>query len=112
MVPVGQGPLRPWPTTFVAHNRLRHDYLRTMSQLAAITSSGGAHPALIRLAAAVTPDRARIVGEASNFDAVDQMVAALKKDDCFKEVKKSKLRKKVGGKGVEFQLSMQLRCSR
>ena len=59
MVPVGQGALPPWPTTFVAHNRLRRDYLRTMSQLAAIASSGGgAYPALNRLAAAVTPDRA------------------------------------------------------
>ncbi len=30
--PVGQGVQSPWPATFGAHNRLRHAYLRTMSQ--------------------------------------------------------------------------------
>ena len=57
--PVGQGASPPWPTTFVAHDRLRRGYLRTISQLAAITGSEGwVRPALIGSLAAVAPGRA------------------------------------------------------
>ncbi|MCK6544931.1 pilus assembly protein PilM [Myxococcota bacterium] len=59
----------------------------------------------------VTPDRLRISGDAASFDAVDQIVAEYSKDECLTEIKKSKLHKKSDGKGVEFQLSIKLRCS-
>ncbi len=55
--PVGQGALSPWPTAFVAHNRLRRDYLRTTSQLVAKTSSGVDASGSDRLAAALAPGR-------------------------------------------------------
>jgi general secretion pathway protein L len=60
----------------------------------------------------VTPERARITGETSSFDAVDQIVAEYSKDPCYgSDIKKAKLRKKSDGKGVEFQLSIKLGCS-
>lgn len=59
----------------------------------------------------ITPDRARISGETSSFDAVDSIVTEYGKDECFTDIKKSKLRKKTDGKGVEFQISIKLRCS-
>jgi general secretion pathway protein L len=59
----------------------------------------------------ITPDRARISGETSSFDAVDQLVAEYSKDACLQDIKKGKLRKKADGKGVEFQLSIKLVCS-
>lgn len=52
------------------------------------------------------PDRLRISGDAASFDAVDQIVAEISKDECLTEIKKSKLHKKSDGKGVEFQLSI------
>jgi type IV pilus assembly protein PilM len=59
----------------------------------------------------ITPDRVRISGETSSFDAVDSIVTEYGKDDCLTDIKKSKLKKKTDGKGVEFQLSIKLRCS-
>jgi general secretion pathway protein L len=59
----------------------------------------------------ITNERARVAGEASSFDAVDQIVSEYSKDTCYQEIKKSKLRKKNDGKGVEFQLSIRLGCS-
>ncbi len=58
----------------------------------------------------ITPDRARLSGETQSFDAVDQLVSAYAADKCFTEIKKSGLRKKSDGDGVEFQLSIQLGC--
>jgi hypothetical protein len=59
----------------------------------------------------ISTERARVAGEASSFDAVDQIVAEYSKDACYQDIKKSKLRKKADGKGVEFQLSIRLGCS-
>lgn len=59
----------------------------------------------------ITPERARVSGEAPSFDAVDQLVAAYGANTCFFEINKGKLRKKSSGQGVEFQLAMRLRCS-
>lgn len=59
----------------------------------------------------INNERARVSGESASFDAVDQIVAEYAKDPCYAEIKKSRLRKKSDGKGVEFQLSMNLRCS-
>jgi general secretion pathway protein L len=59
----------------------------------------------------ITNERARVAGEAASFDAVDQIVGEYSKDACYQDIKKSKLRKKSDGKGVEFQLSIKLGCS-
>lgn len=58
------------------------------------------------------PDRARIQGETTSFDAVDQIVAAFDADPCIENIRKGKMDKKSDGKKVEFALSMDLRCSR
>ncbi len=60
----------------------------------------------------ITPERARVSGETTGFDAVDRMVSAFGEDKCYTEVKKGQLRKKSDGKGVEFQLSIRLGCSK
>lgn len=60
----------------------------------------------------VTPDRVRIAGETTSFDAVDQLVSAYAAHKCFNDIKKGKLSKKSGSEGgVEFQLSIRLGCS-
>ncbi|MBI2378602.1 MAG: pilus assembly protein PilM [Deltaproteobacteria bacterium] len=59
----------------------------------------------------ISPDRARVVGNTTTFDAVDQIVAEYEKDACYKEIKKGNLRKTPAGDRVEFQLTMQLECS-
>lgn len=60
----------------------------------------------------ITPDRARLAGKTANFDAVDQLVGAYSANDCYREIKKGRLRQTSDGKGVEFQLSIRLECSR
>lgn len=60
----------------------------------------------------ITPDRARLAGETVNFDAVDQLVSAYSANDCYRDIKKGRLRQTSDGKGVEFQLSIRLECSR
>lgn len=59
----------------------------------------------------ITPDRVRISGETVSFDAVDSIVSEYAKDACLQDIKKSKLRKKTDGKGVEFQISIKVVCS-
>ena len=60
----------------------------------------------------IRPDRARVVGVAANFDAVDQIVSAYDAEKCIDNIKKGNLRKQSDGQGVEFPLAMDLRCSR
>ncbi len=59
----------------------------------------------------VSPDRAKITGEAATYEAVDQIVAEYSKDPCYTEIKKGKLQKLPSGNRIEFQLSMNLGCS-
>lgn len=59
----------------------------------------------------IRPNQARLVGETTSFDAVDKLVAALNADPCITDIKKGNLLKKSDGKGVEFQLKMDLECS-
>ncbi len=59
----------------------------------------------------VTPDRVRISGETVSFDAVDKLVSAYSANSCYSDIKKGKLSKKGDGAGVDFQLSIKLRCS-
>lgn len=59
----------------------------------------------------ITPDRARVSGETSTFDAVDSMVSEYAKDSCYTNLKKGKLRKRPEGDRVEFQLAMDMGCS-
>lgn len=59
----------------------------------------------------ITPDRVRISGETTSFDAVDQIVSAYAANACYSDIKKGKLSKKGDGAGVEFQLSIKLRCT-
>lgn len=59
----------------------------------------------------IREERASIRGDAKDFDAVEQVVANLKKMECITEAKKGNLRTSVDGKGVEFQLTLRLGCS-
>ncbi|MEQ8983101.1 MAG: pilus assembly protein PilM, partial [Deltaproteobacteria bacterium] len=59
----------------------------------------------------VTPDRVRISGATVSFDAVDKLVSAYSANSCYSDIKKGKLSKKGDGAGVDFQLSIKLRCS-
>lgn len=58
------------------------------------------------------PDKARLQGSAASFDAVDSIVSALEADRCIENIRKGNLDKRSDGKGVEFQLSMDLGCSK
>jgi len=60
----------------------------------------------------IRPDRARVQGSAASFDAVDSIVGALNADQCIDNIRKGNLDKRPDGKGVEFQLSMDLGCSK
>jgi type IV pilus assembly protein PilM len=57
--------------------------------------------------------RKRLVveGEAPSFDAVDRLVASYTDSVCLQDIQKDRLRKKVVGEGVEFQLKMKVGCS-
>lgn len=59
----------------------------------------------------ITPDRARIEGEADSFDTVDKLVAAYGESDCLGNIKKDQIRKKSTGDGIEFKINMQVTCS-
>ncbi len=59
----------------------------------------------------VTPERARVDGQADSFESVDKLVASYAESPCLAEIKKSRIRKSSKGDGVEFQLSMQVTCS-
>lgn len=56
-------------------------------------------------------ERTIIEGEAPSFDAVDRLVSAYSESECLQDIQKDKLRKKVAGAGVEFQLKMKVGCS-
>lgn len=58
------------------------------------------------------PDRARVQGTADSFDSVDQIVSAYEADRCIENIRKGSMNKRSDGNGVDFQLSMDLRCSR
>ena len=58
----------------------------------------------------INVERARIEGEAANFEAVDKIYSALAKNPCFESIKKGRLNKKNDGKSVEFQLNIRLGC--
>lgn len=60
----------------------------------------------------IRPDRARIQGQTDSFDAVDKIVGAYDADACIENIRKGNLNKRPDGKGVEFALSMDLRCSK
>lgn len=60
----------------------------------------------------IRPDRARLQGETTNFDGVDKIVGAFEADGCIQNLRKGNLNKRPDGKGVEFQLSMDLGCSK
>ena len=57
------------------------------------------------------PDKARIVGTTASFDAVDQIVSAYTEDGCMENIRKGNLNKRPDGSGVDFQLTVDLRCS-
>jgi general secretion pathway protein L len=59
----------------------------------------------------VTPDRARIEGEADSFDTVDKLVASYSDSECLSDIKKDEIRKKSAGDGIEFKINMQVTCS-
>jgi len=59
----------------------------------------------------VTPDRARIEGEADSFDTIDKLVASYADSDCLSDIKKDQIRKKSTGDGIEFKINMQVTCS-
>ena len=56
-------------------------------------------------------ERILLEGEAPSFDAVDRLVTAYGKSACLKGIQKDRLRKKVIGEGVEFQIKMKVGCS-
>jgi general secretion pathway protein L len=58
----------------------------------------------------ITTNRARVSGTTDSFDSVDKIVAEYRKNPCYQDVRKSKIDKGSDGRGVEFQLSMQLDC--
>lgn len=59
----------------------------------------------------ISPDRARISGETNTFDAVDSIVGEYAKDNCYKDIKKGKLRRTPAGEKIEFQLAIDMECS-
>lgn len=59
----------------------------------------------------ITPDRARIEGEADSFDTVDKLVASYSDSACLSDIKKDEIRKKSAGEGIEFKINMQVTCS-
>lgn len=59
----------------------------------------------------VTPDRARIEGEADSFDTVDKLVSSYSDSECLSDIKKDQIRKKSVGEGIEFKINMQVTCS-
>jgi general secretion pathway protein L len=59
----------------------------------------------------IAPKRAKIRGETTSLDAVDQIVAGYSKDPCYSNIRKGKLRRIASGKRFEFILTIQLECS-
>lgn len=59
----------------------------------------------------VSEERIIVEGDGPSFDAVDRLVAAYSESKCLEDIQKDRLRKKVGGDGVEFQLKMKVGCN-
>jgi general secretion pathway protein L len=59
----------------------------------------------------IAPKRAKIRGETTSLDAVDQIVAGYSKDPCYSNIRKGKLRRMASGQRFEFVLTIQLECS-
>lgn len=59
----------------------------------------------------IAPKRAKIRGETTSLDAVDQIVGGYSKDPCYSNIRKGKLRRIASGKRFEFILTIQLECS-
>ena len=59
----------------------------------------------------IAPKRAKIRGETTSLDAVDQIVGGYSKDPCYSNIRKGKLRRIASGKRFEFVLTLQLECS-
>jgi len=52
----------------------------------------------------------RIEGETDSFEAVDRLVGELKKNSCFKDIAKGKVKKTPDGKRIDFDLSITPSC--
>ena len=59
----------------------------------------------------IAPKRAKIRGETTSLDAVDQIVGGYSKDPCYSNIRKGKLRRMASGQRFEFVLTIQLECS-
>lgn len=52
----------------------------------------------------------RMEGETDSFESVDRVVNALKKNNCFKEITKGKVKKSPDGKKIDFDLAITPSC--
>ncbi|GEM_PF-2565236 len=52
----------------------------------------------------------RMEGETDSFESVDRVVNALKKNNCFKDITKGKVKKSPDGKKIDFDLSITPSC--
>lgn len=52
----------------------------------------------------------RLEGETDSFEAVDRIVGELKKNSCFKDIAKGKVKKSPDGKKIDFDLSITPSC--
>ncbi len=52
----------------------------------------------------------RMEGETDSFESVDRVVNSLKKNSCFKEITKGKVKKSPDGKKIDFDLSITPSC--
>jgi general secretion pathway protein L len=58
----------------------------------------------------ITLERVQLHGETESFDAVDQLVTALKGFKCFQEIKRGKVQKNKDGSKVLFDLDVRVQC--
>ena len=59
----------------------------------------------------VTTTALRVKGTAESFGKVDDIIAALKKDKCFGEIKQPRVEKLRDGNKVSFALDFAYTCS-
>lgn len=52
----------------------------------------------------------RMEGETDSFESVDRLVNSLKKNNCFKDITKGKVKKSPDGKRIDFDLSITPSC--
>ncbi|MGC9043801.1 MAG: hypothetical protein ACP5KG_08085 [Myxococcota bacterium] len=52
----------------------------------------------------------RMEGETDSFESVDRVVNALKKNSCFKDITKGKVKKSPDGKRIDFDLAITPSC--